>query len=379
MRGNLISAIASISLVGVGLSTILPLLAIELERRGVSGTITGLQIAVQAVASILTAFAVPRLTQLLGGRMLIVLGIALCASAILGYAIIKSIWVWFALRCLLGAGLTILFSVSENWITQVTLPARRGLVMGIYATMLSIGFATGPAILSFVGTQGYAPYAAAGLIFLLGLVPALAGAGNAPVPAHEAASTPPLPLLTVIRRAPIPALAALAFGAIETAGFAFLSIWALRSGLEEKTATLLLTVTGLGNVLFQIPLGLLADRVSKQGLLLLCALAGAIGAAALPALVQWPLMLNIVLLLWGGLTAGLYTVGLAHLGERFDESELPSANAAFVMMYSIGMFAGPPITGLGVEIANPHGYAYTLALFSAGYVVLLLINFARRS
>ncbi len=51
-----------------------------------------------------------------------------------------------------------LFVLSEFWITALAPPERRGLVMGVYATVLALGFATGPAVLAGVGTSGWPPY-----------------------------------------------------------------------------------------------------------------------------------------------------------------------------------------------------------------------------
>ncbi len=47
----------------------------------------------------------------------------------------------------------------------------------------------------------------------------------------------------------------------------------------------------------------------------------------------------------GGVVAGLYTVGLAHLGSRLGGADLAAANAAFIFCYSLGMLVGPQTLG----------------------------------
>lgn len=77
-----------------------------------------------------------------------------------------------------------------------------------------------------------------------------------------------------------------------------------------------------------------------------------------------------ILFLWGGVVAGLYTVGLAHLGSRLSGRDLASANAAFVLCYGIGMLVGPQIIGIGMDLFGPNGFSWSLAIFFAGYLAL---------
>uniref|UniRef100_UPI0013D393F4 MFS transporter n=1 Tax=Klebsiella pneumoniae TaxID=573 RepID=UPI0013D393F4 len=64
----------------------------------------------------------------------------------LGFLVVEPLWAWFPLRFVFGASLAVLFVLSEYWINAVAPEARRGLVLGIYATALSLGFAAGPQI-----------------------------------------------------------------------------------------------------------------------------------------------------------------------------------------------------------------------------------------
>lgn len=368
------AAIAAISIVGIGLSLMIPLLAIDLERRGVSGTVIGLQTAVQAVGSILCALNAPRIIAWLGPRRVIVGAILVSVATILSFPLISDPRFWFPLRFILGATLTLLFVVSEYWITGIADASRRGVVMGIYATFLSLGFAAGPAILAQVGSVGIAPYLAGAAVFLLGLLPILSGVGAVPESEDHAASPP---VLAIVLATPVAVMAGLAFGAVESSAFSFLPIWGLRVGLPEAEAALLLSATGLGNVALQIPIGLLADRMDKRVLLLACAVLTGIGGLAAPLVAGSILGMAALLFLWGGVAAGLYTVGLAHLAAGHTGRTLAAANAAFVLNYSVGMLIGPPVAGLGLDIWSPHGFTWMLAAFAFAYAALVAASLAR--
>lgn len=153
----------------------------------------------------------------------------------------------------------------------------------------------------------------------------------------------------------------MAFGAIETAAFAILPIYGLRNGFDAESAALLVSVLSLGNVALQMPLGWLADRMNKAALLIIIATAGVIGALAIPLVAGQNLAFHALLFVWGGLLGGLYTVGLAHLASRFTGPDIAGANAAFVVLYNVGLTSGPPLVGLAMDFANPHGFALALA------------------
>jgi MFS family permease len=73
--------------------------------------------------------------------------------------------------------------------------------------------------------------------------------------------------------------------------------------------------------------------------------------------------------MWGGVGGSLYAVGLAHLGSRYSGADLASANAAFVMLYALGMLLGPPIVGLGMDLISPNGLFFAIAVLLAPYLL----------
>ena len=84
----------------------------------------------------------------------------------------------------------------------------------------------------------------------------------------------------------------------------------------------------------------------------------------------------VLLFLWGGVVAALYTIGLAHLGSRLSGHELANANAAFVLCYGLGMVLGPQVIGIGMDLFGKDGFAGALALFFALYIVLAISRIA---
>ena len=375
------AAISSISVVGIAIGLGMPLLSVILETRGHSASMIGLNTAVAGIASIAGAPLATPLATRLGVAWTMLLMIATGALAFVGFHFAPAFWMWFPLRVALHMSLTILFILSEFWISTSAPPRRRGLVLGIYSTVLSLGFAAGPWLFAHLGSSGFLPFGVAVALVTVAAIPVLAARNESPPIRPEGEETSGF--LRYIWLVPTATVAVLVFGAVETGGFALFPVYGSRIGYSEADAALLLTMIGLGNVLLQIPIGMVSDRVSdRRYILLACATVGLVGTLFMPLFAQnWHLMAAL-LFVWGGVVAALYTVGLAHLGSQLSGHDLASANAAFVLCYGIGMVIGPQAIGIGMDMFGPHGFGWSLALFFGFYMVVavgrLLFRHARR-
>ena len=144
----------------------------------------------------------------------------------------------------------------------------------------------------------------------------------------------------------------------------------MRTGLDRETAAFLVSALLFGNVVFQVPLGALADRMDRRPLLIGCALVSILAAAALPLLAGSGWLLWVVLMVWGGIAAGLYTIALVELGARYSGATLVAGNAAVVFSYGVGALAGPLIGGAAMDALDPHGLAAALGAMAAVYLVV---------
>ena len=150
---SLIAAIAAISAVGIAMGLGLPLLSIIMEKRGISSTLMGVNAAMAGVAAMAAAPCTARLAHGWGTSTTMLGAILLAAVSGLGFYYIENFWLWFPLRIVFHGATTMLFILSEFWINAAAPPSRRGLVLGIYATVLSLGFATGPLLFSLIGSD----------------------------------------------------------------------------------------------------------------------------------------------------------------------------------------------------------------------------------
>lgn len=353
----IIAAILAVTSVGVGLSLSMPLLSMLFEQQEVSGLWIGLSTATAGLAAIIAGPFITPLAVRFGVVPMLLAFLLVSAVSLIGLYLVNSFAATFPLRLIFHAAITGIIILSEFWINAVAPPARRGLFLGLYATMLSLGFVAGPSILLITGIESAAPFVVGAAVILIAVVPVSLAARHAPVLDEE----PEVAWWKFIFLSPLAMGSVFVFGVAESGLLALFPVYGLRIGYTPHLVATYLVTMGIGNVLFQLPIGLLIDRTSKQGLTILFATAGFCGAIAVPFVAANPILLYVVIFFWGGIIPGLYTLGLAQLGAAHKGSNLAAANAAFIMVYSLGNLIGPPSIGKGMEIWDPHGAMWVIA------------------
>lgn len=364
----LVAAIASVSVVGIAIGLGIPLLSIVMESQGYSNTMIGANTAVAGIASMITAPFATRLAQKFGLTRVLLVAIIMGGISFLGFAFSDNLFAWFVLRAILHIALALIFIYSEVWINSSAPAEKRGFVFGIYATVLSLGFACGPAILATIGSDGVLPFAVGSGIILAAFIPAIWAIHEGPALDDEASA----PFSRFLIAVPVATAAVLVFGITETGVMALFPIYGLKIGFSETNTALLLAMFGLGNVFLQIPLGVLSDRLSdRRQLLWACGTISLCAIGILPFVSQnWGLV-AVCLFFLGGMSAGLYTIGLAHLGSKMKGSDLAAANSAFVFCYALGSLIGPPILGRSMDQMGSQGFAIGLGVFFCAYILFV--------
>ncbi|MEJ2027801.1 MAG: MFS transporter, partial [Limibacillus sp.] len=342
IRG-LVALFASILAAGITFGTTIPMIALILEKQGHSSTVIGLNSAMPILATLLMAWLLPHLLRRVKTITAMLGGIAVIVVCFLLMPVFPQIEAWFLLRFLVGLGMSVHWVVSETWLNAVSEEKRRGLMAGLYATLLGLGFCLGPLMLTFIPLEGFTPFVIVAGFILMAALPLLAARGCVPeIELSHGASR-----WTMLVAAPTVFAAAFCSGLMDAAVLSFLPIYALRSGLGQDAGVLLLSVTIAG---------------------------GLIGALVLPELIGEGWLVWLLVFVWGGVFVGLYTVALAMMGHRFKGGQLPQANGLFVMLYCLGSMTGPPLTGSAMDLIGPEGFPQVLAAAAGGFLLLGLLR-----
>ena len=356
---------ASIFTFGTAFGGLVPWMALVLEGRGTPSLWIGLVAAGNSIGVMVAAPFTARLVRQFGTPTCMLVSAVLALLSMILLPVYDSVPAWFILRLIGGMASAVPWIVSETWINLVAGEQHRNRVFAMYGAIIAVGFATGPVILTIVGTDGIAAISCFIGLSIVSSVPIVLLRKFMP-PLDESTDHN---LWRVFRA--VPALLAAAFlsGALDAALFSFLPLWGLETGLDRQFALTLLSIFIAGNILMQLPLGWLADKIGARPVMLGCAVACLIGPLAIWLSIGHLVLLSIFFFCWGGSVWGAYTVALAAMGRYFTGSALAIANAAFIMVYTFANVIGPPIAGYAFDTWHPNG----LLLVSLGVAVFFAL------
>jgi len=358
MNKGVIAAIASVGIICIAIGLSYLLLSFILEEMGVSASMIGFNTSMTPLGMILSSPFVPRLASKYGSWFLTVACFCMTAVMLFLLAVVRDLIFWFPLRFILGIAINVIFIISESWINQLAIPKIRGRIVGIYATVAASGFALGPMILIVSSSHGWMSF----ILGISGILVALPILIQAKEHLPEFDSEEKSSVFSFLSFAPLLLFSVASAALFEQITLSLLPIYGLRHGLSESASSLVLGALIVGNVFLQIPIGWLADLISRRVLLIILSFTAVSGSMLLPILIGGSVFLWPMLLIWGAVAYGTYTVALVELGDSLSGSALVAGCGAFSMMWGIGGTLGSPIAGIAMDNFGHEGFTAILGL-----------------
>jgi len=352
--------------IGLAMGVTMPLVSLRLESWGYGSFAIGIMAATPAIGVLLGASLAGRLASRCPTPRLMQLCLLAGALSVTGLALLQSYPVWIMLRLLLGVTLTVVFILGESWINQLAVEKWRGRLVALYGTGYALSQLCGPLLLSVLGTDTDLGFWF-GVSLLIGGSLLLIGRTGAPVvDAHSASGRG---LLVFCQRMPAIAWAVMLFAAFEAMMLTLLPIYGLRQGFTQEVALFMASVVVVGDAALQLPIGLLADRISRVTLFRACGVVLLFSSLGIPLLLHTPLIWP-VLVLFGASAGGLFTLSLILIGERFRDDQLVRANAHVAQLWGIGCLIGPLATGAVSQWVSGHALPMLMAVGAAAFIWL---------
>ena len=352
--------------IGLAMGVTMPLVSLRLESWGYGSFAIGIMAATPAIGVLLGASLAGGLAARCPTPRLMQLCLLAGALSVTGLALLQSYPIWIVLRLLLGVTLTVVFILGESWINQLAVEKWRGRLVALYGTGYALSQLCGPLLLSAMGTDTDLGFWF-GVTLLVGGSLLLIGRTGAPVvDAHSASGRG---LLVFCQRMPAIAWAVMLFAAFEAMMLTLLPIYGLRQGFTQEVALFMASVVVVGDAVLQLPIGLLADRISRVTLFRLCGVVLLFSSLGIPLLLHTPVIWP-VLVLFGASAGGLFTLSLILIGERFRDDQLVRANAHVAQLWGIGCLIGPLATGAVSQWVSGHALPMLMAVGAAAFIWL---------
>lgn len=263
---------------------------------------------------------------------------------------------WLGLRFIGGICIVLALLVLESWLNIAADNDSRGSVFGAYMVVAYVGMTAGQALLGVLDVGSYEAFSIAAIAMMLAVQPLAFTTRLQP----ELPPSARLRLVDLIRISPVGIAAAVASGAVTGVMFGLFPFYASASGLRATEVAVFMSAVIGGGLVLNWPLGWLSDRVDRRYVVGLAALTIIATSAMLGMGNQSMVTLILAGGLMGGVTAALYSLGVAHTNDYVGGVDAIAVGAGLLLAFGLGAIAGPPFASLAMDLLAAEAlFAYT--------------------
>lgn len=343
-------------------------MGLRLTAESVSEVWVGAVIAVYYLGLVFGARRGHKLIIQVGHIRAYVASAAIVTVTVLAQVLIDNLWVWLGFRFIAGVAMVTQFIVLESWLNEQTENHLRGRVFAFYMVFSSLGTVLGQLALTLFPRLNYEPLIFVAMCSALCLIPvALTGR------LHPALQVPvPIYAKYYLARVPLSLTVLFVAGTITGAFYGLAPVYAARVGLSSDQVAIFLAAAVASGLVSQWPLGWLADRINRVGLIRVNAVILALIAIPLWGWWTFPYWALLVFsCIFGILQFTLYPLGAAFANDNVDPDRRVGLSAILYMVYGLGACVGPLIVGLLMRELTASMYFVFVSVCAAILVVFV--------
>ena len=356
---------------GMAFGGYIPLISLWLNTKSISFSSIGLITGASSVGVIISAYLGPRIVRKIGYLRGAIYGILLASIAGVVFRFCSSVEMWVALRIIAGLGFGLHWVISEAWLGQLVSNKNRTKAMSLYVVSMALGFSAGPAMIWVTGITSATPFILIGVLQILSVLPLARLRKIQPNHGKEAIKSP----LFLLKAGPTIAAGCILVGLIDLSLISLIPVLVSRMPLAVSSLAYLLPIAaGLGNVILQYPLALIAEKWGYRQTAYFVTTFGIVCCSLIPFFLN-SLAISLTLAFLGcGLIYFMYTISLALLSERFRANSLISANASFIILFELSNLIGPIIAGVFLDRSLHFGMSIFLITVGIMYLFIAKIR-----
>lgn len=341
-------------MVGNGLNS--ATLGVRANSEGFGLAVTGIVMASYYVGFLVgSQYVVQALTTV--GHIRVFAAFASTAStAVLIHAVSVTPVTWALMRFLFGLCIAGLYVVVESWLNDLATNDTRSRLLAVYMVVSLGGLAGGQLLLGVADTNGFRLFVLSSVLVSMSLVPVSLSARSTPplrIPA-------PISLRELLGVVPTGVVGSFWVGASHGTMFAMAAVYGSNQGLEPGRIAVFIAAPLVGAVLFQWPVGLVADRLPRRGVILAVAAIAAVTAALLVMIDADSNAAVALMFLLGGASIPLYSLVLAYANDWVSPDQAVGLSAALIRMNGAGSIVGPLVAAALMAAFDPDFFFVTL-------------------
>ncbi|MBM7647619.1 DHA1 family multidrug resistance protein-like MFS transporter [Bacillus ectoiniformans] len=385
-KGPLFLLSFNLFIIMIGIGLVIPILPFYVEEYGAGPKTLGALIAVYSFMQFIFAPVWGRLSDKIGRKPLITIGLIGFAIAEFMFAFAAGVWMLFAARILAGTFGSALMPTAMAYVSDVTEAENRGKGMGILGAAMGLGIVIGPGIGGWLAEYDLSyPFIFAGIAALIAaavsviVLPESYSKEQREMDAKEKENEPLInrtDLLKQTLRSPVGFLLLLVF--LLSFGLAnFQSIFSYysweRYGYGPRDVGLIMLIIGIIGIVVQgYGVGKMTKKFGDRRTVLISLLISAGGFVVMTLAGSFIFVL---------LTTGLFFIGNSLLRPSVNSliSKHAGTKQGYIMglnnsVLSLGNVAGPILAGILFEWNIHLPYLFGAAVMLVGFVLTAIWN-----
>ena len=355
--------VSIVAISGFSQGMLLPLIAIIFEQDGVSSSLNGFHAAALYIGILLASPLMEAPLRKFGYKPIILFGGITVALSLAMFPLWKSFWFWFILRFLIGVGDQLLHFGTQTWITSTSPKEVLGRNIALYGLFFGVGFTVGPMMTRLLEVNQSLPFIISSAVSLS--VWLLVWMLKNDFPERDMETTNFFGTMKrfskVFKYAWVAFLPPFGYGFLEASLNGNFPVYALRNGIDIGAVAIILPAFAAGSIVFQLPLGILSDRLGRKRVLSFVLLSGFICFTIAGLIQDSEIGLFICFFTAGMLVGSTYSLGISFMADLLPKQLLPAGNLMISIFFSFGSISGPFVGGLAIEYLKGASFLYVIS------------------
>jgi MFS family permease len=332
--------------------------SLKLTMEGISTQVAGLIVTSYFIGVIVGSLYCKSLIKSVGHIRSFCAFAAIITSMVMLHGLYMSPVAWAVFRFFSGIAVIGLFMVIESWLNECSQSDTRGRIFSIYMILCYLGNGIGQQFLNFGDVKDQTLFFVIGFLLMLCVIPvSLTRSIHPDLPEVE-----PIRLKQIFQKAPLGILGCFTAGLVNSSFYTMGPIFCHKIGLSVSQVSNFMTITVLGGLLLQWPVGAFSDRFDRSIVMpVIGGIFSLISCFMLLAAQQISFTAFLtVTAIFGGFMFTIYPTAVARAHDMFEPRDVVNVSSALLLFFGIGAVIGPLISSSVIEfIDNPYGfYAY---------------------
>ena len=351
---SFIALYTAMLLLAMSLGLLATFLSLRLTVEGFSTQVTGLILTSYFIGSIIGTFYCRRLIRSVGHIRAFTAFAALATAMVMLHGYYISAVAWGIFRFFCGIATIGLFMVIESWLNECTQSETRGRVFSIYMVMCYLGSSVGQQLLNLGEIKDQTLFFVIGFLLVSCIIPvALTRSIHPEIPKSE-----PIKLKKILKKAPLGILGCFTAGLMNSSFYTMGPVFCHQINLTVSQLSYFMTITVLGGLLFQWPLGLFSDRFDRS---IVIPVSGGIFAVISGLMIMAAQSSFVIFMtataMFGGWMFTIYPSAVARAHDMFEPEDVVNVSSALLLFFGIGAVIGPIASSAVIELLDsPYGF-----------------------